>query len=81
MGVADLPAAAAVFLAVGFLDALDQAAIGGEILNPGKTADVLDLIEQVEGIDPAHAGDALQEGICSRVMLLGVGNDVLFEDG
>ena len=81
MGVADLLAATAVFLAVGFLGAGDQAAIGGEILNPGKAADVLDLIEQIEGIDPAHAGDALQEGISSRVMLLCVGNDVLFEDG
>lgn len=74
MGVADLPAIAAVFLAVGFLGALDQAAIGGKILNPGKAADVLDLIEQIEGIDPAHAGDALQEGISGRVMLLCVGN-------
>ena len=81
MGVADLFAAAAVFLAIGFLGAGDQAAIGGEILNPGKAADVLNLIEQIEGIDPAHAGDALQEGISSRVMLLCVGNDVLFEDG
>ena len=80
MGVADLLAGGAEFLAIGFLDAGDQSTIGGKVLNPGETIDVLDLVKQVEGIDPAYAGDALEQGIGSGVMLLGVGDDILFED-
>lgn len=79
MGVADLFAGGSEFLAIRFLDAGDQAAIGGKVLNPGETVDVLDLVKQVEGIDPTHAGDALEQGIGGGVMLLGVGDDILLQ--
>jgi len=79
MGVADLLAGGAEFLAIRFLDAGGQSAIGGKVLNPGETVDVLDLVKQVESIDPAHAGNAFEQGIGSGVMLLGVGDDILLQ--
>jgi len=79
MGVADLLAAATVFFAVGFLGAGDQAAIRSKVLDPGKAVDVLDLVEHVEGIDLSHAGNALEQGIGHRVMLIGATDDILLQ--
>ena len=47
MGVTDLFAGCAVFLAVGLFRAFDQTAIGSEILDTREAVDVLDLIEQI----------------------------------
>jgi len=40
MGVTDLFASTAVFFAIGFLGAFDQAGGGGKILYPGETVDI-----------------------------------------
>ena len=63
--VADLAASGAEPFAGGLLRALDEAGVGGEILDPGEAADVVDLVEEGEGEDLADAGEGAEavEGV------------------
>ena len=45
MSITDLFTTGAVFFAVGFFDALDQTAVGDEILDLGEALDGFDLVE------------------------------------
>ena len=56
MDVADLAAGGADPLACGFFGTLDQAGIGGKVLNAGEAADVVDLVEDCHGQDLADTG-------------------------
>src|SRR4030095_16220950 len=67
----DLATAGAKPLAGRFFGALDEPGIGGEILNPGKAPDVVNLIEQGERENLADAGKRAQALEHLRVMLLG----------
>ena len=57
VGVTDLFTAGSVFFAVGLFDALDQRAVGDEILDGGEAVDVFDLVKDDETQDFADAGD------------------------
>ena len=74
--VADLGAPETVGLAGGFPGALDQAAVGGELLHAVEASDVVDLVEDRESEDLADAGDGAEpmEGV--GVVLLGGAGDV-----
>jgi hypothetical protein len=81
VSVTDLLATGAVFFAVGFFDALDQTAVGDEILDRGEASDGFDLVEEDQGEDSADPWNGLKQGIGSEVVFFGTGNDIPFELG
>jgi hypothetical protein len=81
VSVTDLFATGAIFFAVGFFDALHQAAVGDKILDRGEAFDGFDLVEDDEAEDSADPGDGLKQGIGSEVVFFGIGNDIPFELG
>ena len=76
VGIADLPAGSAILLAIGLPGAFDEPAVGGEVLDPREAVDILYFIEQVQGNDPAHAGDGLEQAIGGGIMPLGTLDDL-----
>ena len=81
VSVTDLFATGAVFFAVGFFDALDQTAVGDEILDRGETCDGFDLVEDDQAEDSTDTGNGLKQGIGSQIVFFGTGNDIPFEPG
>ena len=81
MSVTDLFTTGSVFFAVGFFDALDQTAVGDEILDRGEALDGFNLVEDDQTEDSADPGDGLKQGIGSQVVFFGTGNDITFELG
>jgi len=81
MSVADLFTTGAVFFAVGFFDALDQTAVGDEILDLGEALDGFDLVEDDQAEDSADTRNGLKQGIGSQIVFFSTGNDVTFELG
>ena len=81
MSVTDLFTTGAVFFAVGFFDALNQTAVGDEILDLGEALDRFDLVEDDQAEDSAYSGNGLKQGIGSQIVFFGTGNDVTFELG
>ena len=79
MGVADLPPARAETLAGGFPGALDEAGVGGEVLDRGEAVDVVDLVEDRQGEDLADAGQGLEMEEAAGVVLLDGLDDVQLE--
>ncbi len=79
MGVTDLFATGAVFFAVGFFDALDQTAVGGEILDRGEALDGFDFVEEDQAEDSSDPGNGLKQGIGSQIVFFGTGNNITFE--
>ena len=65
MSVTDLFATGSVFFAVGFFDALDQTAVGDEILDRGEALDGFDLVEDDQSEDPTYPRNGLKQGIGS----------------
>jgi len=65
VGVTDLFTAGSVFFAVGLFDALDQTAVGDEILDGGEAFDGFDFVEDDQAEDSADSGDSLKQGIGS----------------
>jgi hypothetical protein len=61
MGMADFRARGASTCAPGFLAALDQTAIGGEVLHAGKALDAVDVVEQHEAKNLADTGDGVEQ--------------------
>ena len=59
--IADLRAGGAVALPRRFLGALDQAAVGHEILDPREAGDIMHLVEQHQAQNLADAGDGLEQ--------------------
>jgi len=81
MSVTDLFTTGSVFFAVGFLDALDQTAVGDKVLDLREAADGFDLVEEDQGEDSADPGNGLKQGIGSEVVFFGTSNDIPFELG
>ena len=81
MGVTDLFTTGAVFFAVGFFDALDQTAVGDEILDRGEAFNGFDLVEDDQAEDSSDPGNGLEQGIGSEVVFFGTGDDIVFELG
>jgi hypothetical protein len=79
VGVADLAAPRAEALAGRRLGAGDQPRVGGEVLDAGEAADVVDLIEDGQGEDFADAGERLEPEEAVRVVLLHRADDVELE--
>ena len=71
----------AVFFAIGFLGAFDQAGVGGKILYPGEAVDIFYFIEQVERNDPAYSGNGFEQGIGPGVMNIGALDNVPLKHG
>ncbi len=61
------------------LDALDQATVGDEVLDPGKTGDVVNLVEEHQRQDLGDAGDRAEpvEGV--DVVRLGGARELEFK--
>ena len=70
-----------VFFAVGFFDALDQTAVGDEVLDRGEAFDGFDFVEEDQGEDSSDTGNGLKQGIGSQIVFFGTGNDIAFELG
>ncbi len=81
MSVTDLFTTGTVFFAVGFFDALDQTAVGDEVLDLGEASDGFDLVEDDQTEDSADPRDGLKQGIGSQIVFFGTGNDIAFELG
>ena len=81
VGIADLFTTGAVFFAVGFFDALDQTAVGDEILDLGEALDGFDFVEEDQAEDSSYSRNGLKQGIGSEVVFFGTGNDITFELG
>src|SRR3972149_5757490 len=81
MSVTDLFTAGAVFFAVGFFDALNQTAVGDEILDLREAFDGIDLVEEDQAEDSADPRDGLKQGIRSQIVFFSTGNDIAFELG
>ena len=81
MSVTDLFATGSVFFAIGLFDALDQTAVGDEILDLREAFDGIDLVEEDQGEDSADPWNGLKQGIGSEVVFFGTGNDIPFELG
>ena len=80
MGVADLGASGGPGpLAGRGLFALDEAGIGGEVLDGGEAADVVDLIEKGEGEDLADAGNAVEAEQGLEIVGAGLAKDGVLE--
>jgi hypothetical protein len=79
MGVTDLFTTGAIFFAVGFFDALDEAAVGDEILDRGEAFDGFDLVEDDQSQDSADSWDGLKQGIGSQVVFFGKRYDIMFQ--
>src|SRR5262249_22638219 len=76
MRVADLLARVPVELTGRLALGLDQAAVGQEILHPGKARDVVYLVEHDQWDHQITARDRAQQGEGLAVMPLGTGADV-----
>jgi hypothetical protein len=79
VSVTDLFATGTVFFAVGFFDALHQAAVGDEILDLWEALDGIDLVEEDQAEDSADPWDGLKQGIGSQIVFFGTGNDIAFQ--
>jgi hypothetical protein len=79
VGIADFLSRRAVTFAGGFFGALDEPGVGGEVLNPGESLDVLNLVENDEGEDGTDAVDGSQEIKGVGVVPPGDAEDVAFE--
>ena len=79
MGIADFGAGGAGAFPGRFFGALDEAAIGGEILHPREAVDLMDVVEQHETKDLADAGHRLQQIQRVGVMVLGGFDDGEFD--
>ncbi len=73
--MADLCAGGALALPGRFLGALDQAAIGHNILDPWEAGEVMPLIQEPETEDLANARDRLEQVQRVGIMLLGHGDN------
>ena len=81
MGIADLTAACAVVLPIGFFGAFYQAGVGDKVLDPGKSAYVFYLIEDGQGADSSYPVDGLEKGIGNRIVVIGQFQDGPFQIG
>jgi len=72
MGVSDLFPGGSVFFPCGFLDGLDQSAIGGELLDASKSGDIVDLIEDDEGQDFPDTRNGPQTIVGIDIVFFGV---------
>ena len=70
VSVTDLFTTGSVFFAVGFFDALDQTAVGDEILDRGEALDGFDLVEEDQAEDSSDTGNGLKQGIGSADRVL-----------
>ncbi len=61
--------------------ALDQTAVGDEILDLGEALDGFDLVEDDQAEDSAYSRNGLKQGIGSEIVFFGTGNDIPFELG
>ena len=77
--VADLLAPRPELLAGGLLRALDQAGVGGEVLDGGEALDVVDLVEDCQGEDLADAREGAEPVEGGGVVLTRVAGDVQLE--
>ena len=78
MSVADLGTDEAIGFARRFFLRFHQTAIGDEILNPRKPADVVNLIEKDQRQDLADAGDRIQKMKGIRIVKLRMAQDLQF---
>ena len=69
--VPDFFARGALAFARGFPGTLDQAAVGDEILHPGKAVNIMNFIEHDQGQDFPHPRDGTQAVEGGGVVLLG----------
>lgn len=79
MDDSDFLAGAAVPLAGRLPGALDQAGVGSEILNSGKTVNVVDLVEDREGKDFPDAVHGSQEMEGGGIVQSGRAEDIVFQ--
>jgi hypothetical protein len=79
VGVTDLFARGSIAFPGGFFGALAEPGIGGEVLDPGETVDVVDLVEDDEREDGPDAVDGPQEIEGVGIVVPGISEDVAFE--
>lgn len=79
VGVAELGAAQALDLAGAGHGAFDQAAVGEEVFDGGKAANVADFVEDGQAEGFADAGEGFQEGVLAAGDAFGLAVEFLFE--
>ena len=81
VNVPDLRPAGAGLLAVGLVGALDEAAVGGELLDAGEAGDVVDFVENGQGENLSDPADREEAEVGVGVVDLGGPDEGEFEIG
>ena len=81
MCIADLGTGRTIGFPCRFGLAFNQTGIGGEVLHPGETSDIVDFVEDDQTDDHADAGDRLEQHKTVIVMDLCMLFDIPFDTG
>ena len=76
VGVPDLLSAGAQLFPRRFLGAPDEPTVGDEILHPGKSGDVVDLVEENQPEDLPHSGDGPKQVVAVGIVDPGMAGQV-----
>jgi hypothetical protein len=79
MGIADLLSGGAHDLSCRFLRALYESAVGGKVLYPGKTVDIMDLIEDDQAQDSSNPWNGSDAEIGIGIIDLGDKGYLMFD--